>query len=73
MKLSTAIRTLDSQAAWLGITAAELLADIAQHGRRVYSERVVLAYTVYQDSLQLEQDVARLEAERDDTIDTVVS
>jgi hypothetical protein len=47
MKLSTAIRQLDSQAAWLGISGTELLKDIKKHGKIVYSDRVVLAYKTY--------------------------
>ena len=68
MKLSSAVRVLDSQAAWLGITAAELLADIKRHGRILYSDSVCAAYRVYTDYRQLEADVARLEAEPDLTV-----
>lgn len=47
MKLSTAITTLNKQAHWLGMSPAELLADIEQHGRILYPELVVEAYDVY--------------------------
>jgi hypothetical protein len=73
MKLSTAVGVLDTEAAWLGISGAELLVDIAQHGRILYSDRVVVAYTRYQDYFESEAAVAGLEAQRDNTIDTVVS
>lgn len=58
MKLSTAIRTLDNQAAWLGITGPELLEDIARHGRILYPDVVVEAYAVYRINQISEQELA---------------
>lgn len=62
MKLSTAIKQLDSQAAWLGISGTELLKDIARHGKILYSDRVVEAYSVYSLYQELESTVDSLEA-----------
>ena len=47
MKLETAIKTLRKQADWLGISAPELSTDIEKHGRMLYPELVVEAYSVY--------------------------
>lgn len=57
MKLSTAIRTLDNQAAWLGITGPELLEDIARHGKILYPDVVVEAYEVYTIYNELERSI----------------
>lgn len=57
MKLSTAIKVLDSQAAWLGLTGTQLLEDIARHGRILYSERVVEAYSVYDLHQRVSKDL----------------
>jgi hypothetical protein len=47
MKLETAIKVLLKECEFLGENLAELLQDIAQHGRMIYSEKVVQAAEVY--------------------------
>lgn len=61
MKLSTAIRTLDNQAHWLGITGQQLLEDIGIN-RQDYPGIVQEAFAVYSEYLLLEEEVCRLEA-----------
>ena len=63
MKLATAVKTLHKQAGWLGISHAELLADIARHGRILYPELVIEAAAVYRLYQELEAPVASLEKE----------
>jgi hypothetical protein len=47
MKLETAIKVLLKECEFLGENLAELLQDIAQHGRMTYSEKVVQAAEMY--------------------------
>jgi hypothetical protein len=58
MKLTTAVKTLHRQATWLGITPAELLADIDKFGRILYPELVVEAYNVYTINRMIEEELS---------------
>jgi hypothetical protein len=58
MKLATAVKTLTKQAEWLGISGPELLADIEKHGRILYPELVVKAYSVYTVDQQVKKELS---------------
>ena len=47
MKITTAITQLKKEQDFLGIGLLELLQDIQQHGRMVYSEKTVEACQVF--------------------------
>ena len=44
MKIDTAIRILEKERAFLGVGFLELLQDVKQYGRMVYSEKTMEAY-----------------------------
>jgi hypothetical protein len=46
MKLQTAINQIKQEANFLGLTVAEVMADVQKYGRMVYRERTVEAYHV---------------------------
>jgi hypothetical protein len=48
MKLKTAIEILHAECDFLGMQMLELLADIARHGRMVYSTKVLQAAEVFE-------------------------
>ena len=47
MKMSTATKVLLKECEFLGQNISDLLQDIAQNGRMLYSEKVVQAADVY--------------------------
>jgi hypothetical protein len=47
MKITTAIEQLNKERDFLGIGFLELLQDIQKHGRMVYSEKTVQAFSVF--------------------------
>ena len=49
MKITTAISILDKERNFLGIGFLELLQDIQKHGRMIYSEKTILAFSVFMD------------------------
>jgi hypothetical protein len=49
MKITTAIEQLNKERDFLGIGFLELLQDIQKHGRMVYSEKTVQAFSVFMD------------------------
>ena len=55
MKLETAINVLHKECDFLGMAMLELLADIAKHGRRVYSAKVLQAAEVFETQYLLAQ------------------
>ena len=57
MKLATAIRQIQKEAAFIGWTAPDIVRDIARHGRMLYSERTMQAYQVIQDRFPLKEQV----------------
>jgi hypothetical protein len=46
MKLETAIKQIKQESNFLGLTFAEVMADVQKYGRMVYSERTVEAHQV---------------------------
>jgi hypothetical protein len=46
MKLETAIKQIKQESNFLGLTVAEVMADVQKYGRMVYSERTVEAHQV---------------------------
>jgi len=57
MKLATAIKQIQKEAAFIGWTAPDIVRDIAKHGRMLYSERTMQAYRVIQDKFPLKEQV----------------
>jgi hypothetical protein len=57
MKLATAIKQINKEAAFIGWTAADIVRDIARHGRMLYSERTMEAYRVIQDKFPIKEQV----------------
>ena len=49
MKITTAISILDKERNFLGIGFLELLQDIQKHGRMIYSEKTIQAFSVFMD------------------------
>lgn len=47
MKITTAIAQLQKEQEFLGMGLLELLADIQKHGFMVYSNKTMIAYTVF--------------------------
>ena len=47
MKLETAIKTLNKEANFLGLSLFEVLADAKKHGKMIYSDKVVQAADVF--------------------------
>jgi hypothetical protein len=47
MKITTAIEQLNKERDFLGIGFLELLQDIQKHGRMVYSEKTMQAFSVF--------------------------
>ena len=47
MKITTAINQLNKERDFLGIGFLELLQDIQKHGRMVYSEKTMEAFSVF--------------------------
>jgi hypothetical protein len=47
MKITTAINQLNKERDFLGIGFLELLQDIQKHGRMVYSEKTMQAFSVF--------------------------
>ena len=46
MKTQTAVKVIQLEARFLGMSFVEVMKDIKEHGRMIYSERVVEAYKV---------------------------
>lgn len=49
MKITTAIAQLDKERDFLGLGFLELLQDIQKHGRMIYSEKTMTAFSVFMD------------------------
>jgi len=49
MKIETAIKQLNKEQAFLGLSLLELLEDIDKVGAMVYSEKTMIAYRVFMD------------------------
>ena len=49
MKITTAISILEKERSFLGIGFLEVLQDIQKHGRMVYSEKTMEAFSVFMD------------------------
>lgn len=49
MKITTAISILDKERNFLGIGFLELLQDIQKHGKMIYSEKTMEAFSVFMD------------------------
>ena len=49
MKITTAINILEKERNFLGIGFLEVLQDIQKHGRMVYSEKTMEAFSVFMD------------------------
>ena len=47
MKLQTAISQLNKEVEFMGMGLLEVLQDIKQHGRMMYSERTMEAFVVF--------------------------
>lgn len=47
MTITTAIAQLNKEREFLGLGLLELLADIQKHGFMVYSNKTMIAYTVF--------------------------
>jgi hypothetical protein len=48
MKLETAIKQINKEAAFIGWTVPDIIKDITLHGPMLYSERTMEAYRVVQ-------------------------
>jgi hypothetical protein len=57
MKLETAIKQINKEAAFVGWTGPAIIQDIARHGRMLYSERTMEAYRVIQDRFPVKEPV----------------
>jgi hypothetical protein len=57
MKLETAIKQINKEAAFIGWSGPAIIQDIAKHGRMLYSERTMEAYRVIQDKFPLKDSV----------------
>jgi len=57
MKLETAIKQINKEAAFIGWTGQAIIQDIARHGRMLYSERTMEAYRVIQDRFPVKEQV----------------
>jgi len=57
MKLETAIKQIKKEAAFIGWTAPDIVRDIAKHGRRLYSERTMIAFHVIQAKFPIKEIV----------------
>jgi hypothetical protein len=57
MKLETAIKQINKEAAFIGWSAPAIIQDIAKHGRMLYSERTMEAYRVIQDRFPVKDSV----------------
>jgi hypothetical protein len=55
MKLETAMKVLHEECDFLGMEMLELLADIAKHGRMIYSAKVLQAAEVFETQYMLAQ------------------
>ena len=55
MKLETAIKQINKEAAFVGWSAPDIVRDIAKHGRMLYSERTMQAYRVIQDKFPIKE------------------
>jgi hypothetical protein len=55
MKLATAIRQINREAAFIGWSGPAIIKDIAQHGRMLYSERTMTAFHVIQERFPLKE------------------
>ena len=55
MKLETAVNVLNKECNFLGMEMLELLADIARHGRMIYSALVLQAAEVFEAQYLLAQ------------------
>ena len=49
MKITTAISILEKERSFLGLGFLEVLQDIQKHGRMVYSEKTMEAFSVFMD------------------------
>ncbi len=49
MKITTAINILEKERNFLGLGFLEVLQDIQKHGRMVYSEKTMEAFSVFMD------------------------
>jgi len=57
MKLETAIKQINKEAAFIGWSGPAIILDIARHGRMLYSERTMQAFRVIQDKFPLKEQV----------------
>jgi hypothetical protein len=55
MKLETAIKQIQKEAAFVGWTAPDIVRDIAKYGRMLYSERTMQAFHVIQDKFPIKE------------------
>jgi len=55
MKLETAIKQINKEAAFIGWTGQAIIQDIAKHGPMLYSERTMEAFRVVQDKFPIEE------------------
>ena len=49
MKITTAISILDKERNFLGLGFLELLQDIQKHGKMIYSDKTMEAFSVFMD------------------------
>ena len=47
MKIATAVKQIQKEAEFQGMGLLEVLQDIKQHGRMIYSERTMEAFVVF--------------------------
>ena len=57
MKLETAIKQINKEAAFIGWSGPAIIEDIAKHGRMLYSERTMQAFRVIQDKFPLKEQI----------------
>jgi hypothetical protein len=57
MKLETAIKQINKEAAFIGWSGPAIIQDIAKHGRMLYSERTMIAFRVIQDKFPIKEIV----------------
>jgi hypothetical protein len=57
MKLETAIKQINKEAAFIGWSGPAIIKDIAKHGRMLYSERTMEAFRVIQDKFPIKEQV----------------
>jgi len=57
MKLETAIKQINKEAAFIGWSGPDIVRDIAKHGRMLYSERTMIAFHVIQAKFPIKEIV----------------